>query len=199
MSCHQKVLQAMGVADLDTQVDPDFLERLGLNHPGQYGMVCADVKAGIARLETAGAAPFVYANTRGPNWVEYGEARDCRIEMAMGYSGHQQIELLGPGSGTDLYRDKIPGDGSMALHHVCIFQHGIAKLERRLNASGFDTVVSGHTGINKLFTTRFMYFDTRDALGFYLEITEYELLGRHAPPGEGLISGIGKLQQWLRR
>ena len=199
MRSHRRVLQAMGVADLDTLVDPGFLAQLGLNQPGQYGIVCADVQAAIARLEAVGAGPFVYANTSGPNWVEYGETRHCRIEMAMGYSDHQQIELLGPGSGTGLYRDRIPCDGSMALHHVCIFQHGIAKLQRRLNASGFDTVVSGHAGINKLLTTRFMYFDTREELGFYLELAEYEVLGRHAPPGEGLISGIGKLQRWLRR
>jgi len=102
----------MGVADLNTLVDPGFLAQLDLNQPGQYGVVCADIRAAIVRLEAVGVGPFVYANTRGPNWVECGDTRDCRIEMAMGYSDHQQIELLGPGSGTDLYRGKIPSDGS---------------------------------------------------------------------------------------
>lgn len=196
---HQATLAAMGTADLQTLVDPDFLARHQLNPPGQYGIVCKDVKAAISKLEDAGAGPFVYARTPAPNWVEGGTTRQCRVEMGMGYTGGQQIEILGPGEGTAIYREKIPADGSMALHHVCIFQPGIAAIEDRLNQAGFATVVAGHTGIKGLFTTRFKYFDTRQALGFYLEVTEYLLLGRHAPPGPGLINRLGGLQRRLGR
>ena len=104
------------------------------------------------------------------------------------------ILFLGPGENTRFYLDKIPADGSIALHHVCVYQTGIAKLEQKLNAAGYPTALSGHTGIPGVFTTRFKYFDTREVLGFYLEITEYKLFGMSAVPGERIISTIARLQ-----
>jgi hypothetical protein len=42
-------------------------------------------------------------------------------------------------------------------------------------------------------------YDTRDELGFYVELLEFRSFGRHVPLGEGLISAIGGLQRRLRR
>jgi hypothetical protein len=130
-----------------------------------------------------------------PNWKEYGQPKEAYAEMALGYSNGQQIELLGEGKNINIYKEKIPADGSIALHHVCVFQEDIVELERRLNGAGFPTAGSGHIGISGLYTTCVRYIDTRETLGIYLEMVEYRLLGRHSPPGEKLITALAKLQK----
>lgn len=195
MSAHEDRLQLFGCNDLYTLVDPAFLEEYGLSRPEQYGLVCSDVQAKQRELEAMGCAPFVYAKTKGPNWRELGERRNVELEVAMSYSNGQQVELLGAGENTNLYHPAIPEDGSLALHHVCVFQKGLYDLEARLNRAGFATVASGHVGISGLYTTRFCYLDTRERLGFYLELAEYKTLGMHLPPTEKLIGFLGRLQR----
>ena len=46
-----------------------------------------------------------------------------------------------------------------------------------------------------LLSTRFAYFDTRDHLGFWLEIAQYRLFGRHRPPTEAFITRLAGLQR----
>jgi len=195
MTSHADVLQLLNCDDLYSMVPDEFLAAHGLDRPEQYGMVCADVPAAQAELEALGCAPFVYAQTKGPNWCERGERREVQLELALGYSNGQQVELLGAGKNTDFYRNKIPADGSIALHHVCVIQKGIDRLEASLNAAGFPTVLTGHVGLEGVYTTKFRYLDTREELGFYLELTEYLTLGMHLPPTEKLIGFLGRMQR----
>ena len=195
MNSHQQVMQQLGCDDLNELVDRKFLQEFGLVMPEQYGMVCQNVKEQIARLEALGAGPFLYANMKMPNWKERGQPKEAYAEMSLGYSNGQQIELLGEGKNIDIYREKIPTDGSLALHHVCVFQEDIPELERRLNNAGYPTAGSGHIGVKGLYTTTVRYIDTRETLGIYIEMVEYKMLGRHTPPGEKIITGIAKLQK----
>ncbi len=57
----------------------------------------ADVGAEIKALEALGCSPFIHVNMAAPGWTEQGEARKVKVEMAMGYTEDEQIELLGPG------------------------------------------------------------------------------------------------------
>jgi len=194
MHSHESVMNQLGCSELRSLIAPEFLGEFGLDVPGQYGMVCLDVKAQIANLESCGAGPFLYATSKMPNWTERGEPKTACAELALGYSNGQQIELLGPGKNTRFYAERIPQDGSIAIHHACIFQNNTLECERRLNEAGFKTAAAGHIGVPGLYTTRIRYVDTRATLGFYLELTEYKLLGLHLPPGEKLISALAKLQ-----
>ena len=191
------IIRAIGGRDFDALVDPAFLRRLGLTRPAQYGVVCADVDGAVDILEDCGATPFLRANTPAPGWTERGEKKSVRVEMAMGYTEGEQIELLGPGENTDFYREAIPADGSMALHHVCCMQDNLDMMTKRLHAAGFPLVVEGGVNVG-LISTRFAYFDTRDELGIWLEIARYRLLGRHAPPTEAFITRLARLQRRFR-
>lgn len=197
---HQAVLNALGCDDLDTLVPQSFLDRFGLDTPRQYGMVCADVKASAEELQGLGCSPFLRIKSDIKGWWERdgspnngGSRKTVTTDAAFGYSNGQQVELLGPGANSTLYTDKIPADGSIALHHVCVMQFGIEDIERHLNEAGYPTHISGDVGGGP-FKTRFRYFDTREELGFWLEVCEYALFGRHAPPSEGFITFFAKLQ-----
>ena len=196
----QDVLAAFGgIPDLDELIPADFLRRFELSEPTQYGIVCQDVRAGIGRLEAIGAGPFLYAEMRPPGWTERGERKPVLAQMALGYVDHQQIELLGPGENTNLYTEKIPTDGSFALHHVGIAQLGMGRAKPSLTDAGYPPIVEIGMRIGPIYSVDVAYFDTRDELGFYLEILEFTAFGRHAPLTEKLVSRIGRLQRLFRR
>ncbi|MFT4614163.1 MAG: hypothetical protein ACI9NT_001307 [Bacteroidia bacterium] len=94
-------------------------------------MVCGNVAGGIDALQQLGSTPFLHAHMNAPGWVEQGQSRKVKVELAMGYTGDQQIELLGPGIGTQFYTDTIPEDGALTLHHICCMQNDLARLQRR--------------------------------------------------------------------
>ena len=188
-----------GLPDLEVLVPPAFRERFQLAEPMQYGMVCRDSPEKIDQLEALGAGPFVHGHTRLPGWRERGVPRKVSTEVALGYCGGQQIELLGPGTNTDHYAEKIPADGGFALHHVGIAQLGLAASRRAFEAAGVEPVVELGLRIGPLYSVEVVYFDTRDELGCYVELLEFRSLGRHVPLGEGVISGLGALQRRLRR
>jgi hypothetical protein len=118
--------------------------------------------------------------------------------MALGYLAEQQIEVLGPGQNTQFYRDKIPADGALTLHHVCCMQNNFEELKQRLPAAGYPLYLQGGVNLGIL-STYFAYFDTRERLGFWLEIAQYRLLGRHRPPSEGFITRLANLQRRFSR
>jgi hypothetical protein len=200
MTIKDDVLAAMGdVPDLSRLVPASFRTRFQLAEPMQYGMVCRDFPDKIARLEALGAGPFLYAKVGLPGWRERGVARRVRNEVAMGYCASQQIELLGPATATDFYAEKIPADGGFALHHVGIAQLGLAASRRAFADAGIEAVAEMGMKIGPLYSIEVAYYDTRDELGFYVELLEFRSFGRHVPLGEGLISTIGGLQRRLRR
>lgn len=191
---HAETVARLGGRDLGELVPRSFRDRFGLSRQGQYGMVCADVAGEIKSLEALGCTPFIHAHMGAPGWTEQGVARDVKVEMAMGYTDDGQIELLGPGENTDFYRDAIPADGALTLHHACCLQNNIEELKQVLPAAGYPLYLEG--GINLgLISTHFAYFDAREELGIWLEIAQYRVLGRHRPPTEAFISRLARLQR----
>jgi hypothetical protein len=111
----------------------------------------------------------------------------------------QQIELLGPPQGSEFYKDRIREDGGLTLHHVSTIQDGLLEVERKMNAAGFPSIVKQEGGNKYMFQVLVRYFDTREALGIYIEVTQYKLFGFHMPLGETLITAIARLQKLFGR
>lgn len=190
----EELLSALGGTALGELVPLEFLSRSGLSLPAQYGMVCADVAAQAGRLEALGSTPFVRARLRAPGWTEGGARKKVSVEMALGYSGSEQIELLGPALNTRFYSDTIPADGALALHHVCCYQNNLDRLRRQLPRAGYALHLEGGLNVG-LLSIRFACFDTRDQLGFWLKIAQFRFLGRHRPPTQAFVSRLARLQR----
>jgi len=194
----QQIIEKLGGRSLGEIIPAEFLARFNLSPPGQYGMVCANVAAERDNLEALGATPFIHTNTEAPGWVEQGTRRKVQVDMAMGYTDGEQIELLGPGTNTNFYRDAIPADGSLTLHHVCCMQNNLDELKVVLPDAGYPLYLEG--GVDTaLLSTHFAYFDAREELGVWLEIAQYRLFGKHRPPTEKFITRLAKLQRLFRR
>jgi hypothetical protein len=162
----------------------------------QYGIACVDVQTECARAESLGAGPFLAANLSASNRTEFGRrlGKGARLDFALGYTGECELEFLGPGEGSGFYSDALDGRSSV-LHHVGIYQSGIEKIEQRLNAGGYKTVVSGGTSLGWLFGAKYLYFDTRSDLGCYLEILDFYVLGSIPIPIRTLVETFAKLSR----
>ncbi|MBK7976482.1 MAG: VOC family protein [Deltaproteobacteria bacterium] len=186
-------LESLALPSLDEALPERFRRALGLAPAGQYGVAVRELGEAIAGAETRRAGPFVRARVSPPRWREHGERRRATLEFALGYCDDAQLEFLGPGVGTGFYVDVL-GERRAALHHVGIYQHGLAAAAHRLAGAGFPMVVSGGLDLGPLARFTFAYFDTRAALGHYLEILDFAWLGERPVPLRPLIERAARLR-----
>ena len=93
------------------------------------------------------------------------------IDVALGYVGDLQFEVIEPVSGpTNLYTRHLPASGEYVLkyHHLCNRIDSVAEYEELLASyrnRGVTIEVDGSFGDSG----RYFYADTRDSLGVYQE------------------------------
>ncbi len=172
------VLKEFSLPHVEEQIPRDVFYQLGLKFPQQYAIACRDVAGCVRRAEALGAGPFLHVTIPAPNWVERGERiKGCKLEVALGYAGDRQVELLGPGKGTQHYALELV-DHDIVFHHVGIYQRGMKQLARSIESAGYPEVVRGGVSFGKTLSFDFRYFDSRADYGIYLEVQEHSYLGR---------------------
>lgn len=102
----------------------------------------------------------------GPETTTYrGERADYTAHIALGYSGTQQIELIQPVSGNNLYTEFLESNG-VGVHHVAYvpvdYEETLAEAERR----GMPVLQQGRIGGAGM---EFAYLDG-GPLGGYIEL-----------------------------
>lgn len=175
-----RVLDDFSVPRIEERLPREFFRDLRLKFPQQIAIACRDVSACVRRAEALGAGPFLHATLAPPNWVEEGERRRCKIEFALGYAGDMQIELLGPGEGTDHYARALVNT-DIAFHHVGIYQTGMKQISESLERAGYRNVVRGGLTLRPALEIDFRYFDGRQAHGIYLEVLDFRSFGFELP------------------
>ncbi|MFN7950730.1 MAG: VOC family protein [bacterium] len=193
MAIAHSALAALALPSFDDVLPAAFRRDLGLDPATQYGVACRDVPRAIADAEALGGGPFLRARVSPPHWTERGVRRRAHLDFALGYCDDVQLEFLGPGKGTRFYADAL-GDADTILHHVGVYQRGLASLTERLERAGHVTVVSGGVRLGPLARFQFRYFDTRAALGIYLEILDFAWLGDHPIPMRPFIERAARLR-----
>ena len=172
------LLNELSLPHVEERIPRDVFFKLGLRFPQQYAIAARDVAACIRRAEAVGAGPFLHATIPAPNWVERGERiEDCKIELALGYAGDRQIEILGPGRGTMHYARALQ-DTDIAFHHVGISPNGMEEIAPRLEHAGYPEVVRGGIAIGSLLSFDFRYFDARRDFDLYLEVQDFRYFKR---------------------
>lgn len=171
------VLRDLSLPHIEERLSRDFFYQLGLRFPQQYGIACRDVATCVQRAEALGAGPFLHTTVSAPNWIENGErVPDCKLEFALGYAGDTQVELLGPGQGTEHYARALR-DTDIAFHHVGIYQRGMEGIAATLADARYPEVVRGGLAYGKALSIDFRYFDSRADHGIYLEVLDFSCLG----------------------
>ena len=140
----------------------------------QIGIVVADLNR-TTQLLTAlfGIGPF-----RLVEWPDRAESKyyyrgveeDIRIRQAFVGLGDVEVELIQPVEGRSGYGDFL-GQAGGGIHHILFEVSDIDPVIQELAKSGVTVLQSG-TGIRP--GTRWALLDTREMLGFYVEL-------RHRP------------------
>lgn len=191
------VLAEFELPEIEERIPRARFDELGLRFPQQYAIAARDVLQCVRRAEALGAGPFLHAMVPALGWVERGQpVRGCRLEVALGYAGGVQLEVLGPGRGTEHYARALVGS-DVAFHHVGVYQRGMHQLSERLIGAGYPEAVRGGISLGKALSFDFRYFDTRDDYGIYIEVLDFQALGRELDL-EPLIRAYAKLARWRR-
>jgi catechol 2,3-dioxygenase-like lactoylglutathione lyase family enzyme len=148
--------------------------RLQLKRLVQIGIVVADRDRTTQLLTSLfGIGPF-----RLVEWPDRAESKyyyrgveeDIRIRQAFVRLGDVEVELIQPLEGRSGYGDFLKQTGG-GIHHVLFEVSDIDPVIQELAKSGVTVLQSG-TGIRP--GTRWALLDTREMLGFYVEL-------RHRP------------------
>lgn len=114
----------------------------------QIGCVVADIEAAERSYSELFGVPEwtrIPDVAFGPERTTYrGEPADYAIHVALGYAGNQQIELIQPVRGVNLYTEYLDRSGP-GVHHlawVCDDYEGALETARR---SGIEVVTQGGT------------------------------------------------------
>jgi hypothetical protein len=134
----------------------------------QVAYVTPDMDRLLATLnDDLGVGPFfVIRDAHIEDQTLRGQPFESRQDLAFGYAGQLQFEVIQPIDGANIYTeflDSRPGGG---LHHTGILVDDYDKAVSEVSAT-LPLVQTGRSD-----TTRFAYFDTVATLGAYTEIVQ---------------------------
>ncbi len=141
----------------------------------QWCVVAPDLDVACAKIEALyGTAGFYVLENAPLNQVEYrGAPIDIRVDMALGYIGDTNIEVIAPREDgpDDLYREFLREKPEGGLHHLGFRVHDFERVSGELTRDYGLTVQEGRFGGGG---TRFAYFDTRSVTGVFTEILWFD-------------------------
>ena len=136
----------------------------------QLGYVVHDIEAAMDYWSrTLGVGPWFY-NPKVPieNYRYRGESHQPHNSVALANSGFVQVELIQVRNDVpSMYRDFLQA-GNTGLQHVAYWTSDYDADLARLQAEGFEAVMSGEVGERG----RFVYFDTEYHPGTVIELSE---------------------------
>jgi methylmalonyl-CoA/ethylmalonyl-CoA epimerase len=145
-----------------------------LNRLVQIGIVVADRDRTTQLLTSLfGMGPFRFVewpDRPESKYYYHGVEESVRIKQAFVQLGDVEVELIQPVDGRSGYKDFLDQNGS-GIHHVLFEVSDIDPAIQELAKSGVTVLQSG-TGIRP--GTRWVLLDTRELLGFLVEL-------RHRP------------------
>ena len=136
----------------------------------QLGYVVDDIESAMDHWSRVlGVGPFFY-NPRVPivNYRYGGEGFEPHNSVALANSGGVQVELIQTRNDVpSMYRDFKRG-GRTGLQHVAYWTQNYDADLARLQAQGFNVLMSGEVGADG----RFAYFDVEHHPGSVIELSE---------------------------
>jgi 4-hydroxyphenylpyruvate dioxygenase-like putative hemolysin len=135
----------------------------------QLGFITDCSKKLIPQLQRAYGVPefFHFPDIQFKEVIYRGRKVDCRVSVAIGYSGTVQIEVVEPISGEGAYTEFLESGGN-GMHHIGLLVDDFDQaLEAQISA-GLPVIQTGIIGQEQ--AIRFAYIDTVPTLGVITEI-----------------------------
>ena len=133
----------------------------------QIGYVVPDIQKAMAFFKGTLGVPEFYLMEKPELSDEtyLGKPSPLQVNLAFGWAGQMQLELIEPLSGESTYSKFLSERPQGGMQHFALqvenFEAGLAEMK----AKGYEPVQTGRNG-----ETYFAYFDTTDSIGVYTEI-----------------------------
>jgi len=131
----------------------EAMERVGLPRVAQIGYVVRDLEAAI-RLYDPLFGPFQTMNGSVEQAHYRGRLADCHLELAFGWSGDVEIELIQWVSGDCPHREFIER-GREGMHHLHFRVEDCDAWVEKLRPLGYDAIWYKHWSVD----TKFAYLE----------------------------------------
>jgi methylmalonyl-CoA/ethylmalonyl-CoA epimerase len=169
------------------------LDDLDLPPVSQIGMVVPDLLDGVR----------FYRNLLGiPKWYQtvitecsyYYRNRpiDISLDIAVGYSGKTQVELIQVHGKDDNIYHAHPGEAGFGFHHFGVVVNDLRDGVRAMRGRGFAPLQEGTLKYAGGGATKVAYLDTMGKAGLILELIETKAFGINLGMPEWLIN-LGRL------
>ncbi len=137
----------------------------------QIGFVVPDIHKAMAFFkDKLGVPEFLFLEDPGLEDETYlGKPAPLKLNLAFGWCGDTQIELILPIAGVSTYSKFLDHNPQGGMHHYGIEVQDYAQGVRDLEAQGFPLVQAGRHN-----ETRFAYFDTTAMIGAFTEIVRLQ-------------------------
>lgn len=160
------------------KIDTSIIKELKLPAMGQLGIVVKDIHPSLEYYSTLLNIRTWYQAKIVKSTIHYcGNLIDLDLDIAVGYSGGLQFELIQVLKGdTNIYTDLINTRGQ-GIHHIGFVVSNISKGIDILKNAGFKLIQHGTFETEGKAVTRFAYFDTMEQLGYITELIQTTLFG----------------------
>ena len=158
----------------------------------QLGFVVPDMEKGMDFYGAAYNIKKWFRPTNDPHGELFFKGKpfeDEKYDMALGYCGRTEIELITVGDVDNLYSRYLKMNPAGGLHHISFFVRDLDKWIEEYKAKGYEVTQNGVVN-GKRSKCRFAYMTRPDnELGCIVEGAELSL-GKLRLPGRGLWSLI---------
>ncbi len=159
----------------------------------QIGMVVPDLEEGVRFYRAFLGIPKWYCTViKECSYRFRGRPIDISLDIAVGYSGKTQVELIQVHGTDDNIYHAYPGEAGFGFHHFGVVVNDLDKAVRSMNERGFAPLQEGtlrYAGGGK---TRVAYLDTMAKAGLILELIETKAFGINLGMPEWLVS-LGRI------
>ena len=145
----------------------------------QIGMTTANLEEKIANLAKVGIAPFeIVVDTQkglgapASNTKYFGVPTDIDVRVAICMLDGLEIELIQPMDDKGTYAEHLRTHGEGYIHHLAIKTDDNMGFRQIMKAEGIRSEWKGD--VDPELGMSFEYFDTRDFLGFCIEMHDPE-------------------------
>lgn len=160
------------------QINPSAIKKFDLPAMGQLGIVVEDINQALGYYSSLlNIRPWYRAKIVKSNIHYRDRPIDLELDIAVGYSGSLQFELIQVIRGdANIYTDLINTRGR-GIHHIGFVVSRIAERIEAFKTAGFEPIQHGTLETKGKALTHFAYFDTIEQFGYITELIQTTLFG----------------------
>lgn len=176
-----------------TQINAGLLAESGLPPVSQMGFVVQDLESGT---ELYGSLLNIKKWYRPKitlcDYTYKGNPIDMSLEIAVGYSGKNQIELIQVSGPDDNIYYEINGRDGFGFHHFGVVVNNLEQSIETMERAGILPLQVGTLKYGGGGLTKVAYLDTMESAGFILELIETKAFGLNLGMPQWLVS-LGRI------